>query len=311
MSEPLHTKYRPTDLTQMIGLGATFVNSLNRVIRENKSHAFLFHGPSGCGKTTLARITAKLVGCDERSITEVDAATHTGVDSMREVQNTLLYKPLGGKGSRAVILDECHALSKQSWQSLLKSIEEPPKHAYWFFCTTEPGKVPDTIRTRCASFALPLPEYSEIEELVEFVATQEGMEVHADVLRLIASESNRSPRQALVNLAIAGHAKNKKIAAKILRTALESDPVIELCRMLLNKPSWSKAMALVTALEGTEPESTRIVVCNYFAKVLQSAKSEKTIMQCLAVLEAFETPYNRSENNAPLLLSLGRLMYGD
>ena len=128
-------------------------------------HTFLFTGPSGCGKTTLARIIARKVGCQRQNLLEVDAATHTGIDAMRELADQLQYRGIGGD-VKVAIIDECHALSKQSWQSLLKIVEEPPNHVYFVFCTTETGKVPNTISTRAASYTLgPLPQ----DAIVQFV----------------------------------------------------------------------------------------------------------------------------------------------
>ncbi len=128
--EPLHLKYRPKDFDEVVGQDAV-VKSLQQAVKNNAGHTFLFTGLSGVGKTTLARITAATVGCVSSNLIEIDAATHTGVDDMRDVTFSLKYKPIGVGSVKVIIVDECHMLSKSAWNSLLKVLEEPPAWVYW------------------------------------------------------------------------------------------------------------------------------------------------------------------------------------
>src|SRR3989304_1453147 len=145
----LHTKYRPKHFEEVIGQ-IEIVKSLQNLIETGKMpKSFLFTGPSGTGKTTLARIIANKLGCDIQNIIEVDAATNTGVEDMRVLCEGLRYPAFGLTTVKVAIVDECQEISKSSWSSLLKIIEEPPSHLYFVFCTTEPSKVLDTIKTRC------------------------------------------------------------------------------------------------------------------------------------------------------------------
>src|ERR1700753_2623699 len=114
MTGNLITKYRPQTLGDVIGQQA-IVKSLATTIKMKDSQVFLFSGPSGCGKTTLSRIVASCYWGDDKSVMEIDAASRTGVDDMRNLQDTIQYRPFGESGMRAVILDECHALSKQAF----------------------------------------------------------------------------------------------------------------------------------------------------------------------------------------------------
>jgi len=305
----LHAKYRPSAFEDVVG-HTSVLKSLQSILQRKTSRTFLFHGPSGTGKTTLARIIAAEVGCEPGYIMEVDAATNNGVDNARDIQDTLRYLPMGqGKGRKAVILDEAHMLSKAAWNSLLKALEEPPSHVYWFICTTELDKVPATIKTRCTSIGLAPLSSDQIRAVVKRAAKGEGLKISDDVLEVIVAEARGSPRQALVNLDACADSKTRKEAADILKSAIASDATIELCRFLTGKGgSWAKAMEIVSRLKEEQPEGVRIVVCNYVAAVLKNTKSDKDAGRLLAILEAFEGTYNQSEKLAPLLLSLGRIL---
>ena len=140
-NQDLARKYRPQSWKQVIGQDAA-IKSLRATLKAGGKHGFLFTGPSGVGKTTVARILAAAVGCEAHNLLEIDAATHTGIDAMRAVSEGVAYKAFGDSPVKVMIIDEAHSLSKAAWQSLLKVVEEPPEHAYWVFCTTEPGKIP-------------------------------------------------------------------------------------------------------------------------------------------------------------------------
>lgn len=306
----LHTKYRPIVFGDVIGHRAV-VKSLAEVIANRDSQAFLFCGPSGVGKTTLARIAAQEMGTADKDILEIDAATRTGIDAMRAVQDMMQYRPFGEAGNRSVIIDEAHGLSRSAWQSLLKIVEEPPPFVSWFFCTTEPGKVPATVKTRCASYTLNLVPDNELGVLFDEVCELEKIKLPGDVGDMIIQQAMGSPRQLLVNLAMCRDVSDRKTAAILLRKALESDSTIELCRFLLKGGSWTKAMVLVKELEEENPESIRIVVCNYLASCLRNSKgSDKEVCFLLGLLEAFAEPYNASEQTAPLIRSIGRALFG-
>ena len=310
MTLPLHLKYRPRRFADVIGQVST-VKSMQAIIERDTSHAFLLSGPSGVGKTTLARVAAKRLGCDAQNLIEIDAATNTGIESMRSVQDTLRYVPFGKSDVRVVIVDEAHMLSKSAWNSLLKSIEEPPEHAYWFFATTEFGKVPPTIKTRCTSYQLNLVQDKVLVTLYDRVVSGENIKLSGDIGDLVVREAHGSPRQMLINLELVREASNKKEAAEILRTANESDPTLELCRFLVKGGSWSKAMGLLNKLDGVNPEGIRIIVVNYMASVASSATSDRGAGAALNILDAFSTPFNPSERQAPLLLSIGRVLLGE
>jgi DNA polymerase-3 subunit gamma/tau len=308
MTEALHTLYRPQTFDQVVGQTAV-ITSLKNVIKRRGAQAYLFCGPAGTGKTTLARIVASELGCAQNSIMEIDAATFTGIDAMRQVQETVQYKPFGKSEHRAVLIDEIHRLSRNAFDSLLKIVEEPPAHVTWLFATTEVNKVPKTIQTRCAAFTLKPVNDKDLLGLIEEVSVSEKIKLSDGMADIIVRESGGSPRQALVNLALCRDLKTRQEAAQVLRSALSSDPVHELCQYVCNGGSWQKAMAIIAKLEDENPEGVRLVIVNYVGKALQSAKSDDAACRFLSILEAFSAPYNNSENLSPLLLSLGRVLF--
>src|ERR1700679_2452146 len=155
MSLNLITRYRPQVFDEVIGQDAV-VRSLKATVKKKDAQIFLFSGPAGTGKTTLARLVAKAFGVEDKQVEsgEIDGATNNGIESMRNIQDIIQYRPFGNSGMRSITIDECHRLSPNAWDSLLKVLEDPPKHVVWFFCTTNPIKVPATIKTRCAKFEL-------------------------------------------------------------------------------------------------------------------------------------------------------------
>ncbi len=309
----LHVKYRPASLDEVVGQDHV-VNSLKSLFKDKKHpHAYLFTGGSGCGKTTLARIVASEMGCDESNITEIDAASHNGVEDARELIASLQYATFGKNPNKFIIVDEVHAISKAAFQVYLKTIEEPPEHVYFAFCTTESDKVPETIKTRCHVYNLKDVDFDNLFELVSIVGENEEIVIGKDdkAFKLIAQAAMGSPRKALTMLSKCRGCTTIEEIRLILEEPDEDGEVIELCRLLCGKSTveWKHVQRILKRLEGQNAESIRLVVLSYASKVLMNARNDDEAMKLLAIIEAFSHYFNPSEKFAPLLLALGSLVF--
>ena len=217
-SKVLALKYRPQVFKDLIGQNI-IVETIEKSISQNKiPNAFLFTGIRGVGKTTIARILAKSLNCgnseknsclknkckncDEISesrhidVLEMDAASKTGVDDVRDLIEFSRYGPTSSK-FKIFIIDEVHMLSKQAFNALLKTLEEPPTYLKFIFATTEVNKIPVTVLSRCQRFDLSRIKSEELSEFLAKVAEMEKIDINQDVINLISKISEGSVRDAL------------------------------------------------------------------------------------------------------------------
>jgi len=192
----LYRKYRPSEFDQVRGQQQV-VSVLKSAVEDGKiAHAYLFAGGRGTGKTSMARILARAVGTSEEDIYEIDAASNRQVDDARQLREGVSTLPFSSK-YKFYILDEVHMFTKDAWNTLLKTLEEPPAHAIFVLATTELDKVPDTIVSRCQVFAFAKPSHETLKKLVQDVAKKEGATIEPAAAELVALMGEGSFRDTL------------------------------------------------------------------------------------------------------------------
>ncbi len=212
----LYRKYRPQSFSEVMGQEHVVTTLTNSILGNNISHAYLFSGPRGSGKTTIARLFAKAVNCESRNgfepcnkcpscleimasksmdLIEIDAASHRGIDDIRELREGIKFAPVKSK-YKIFIIDESHQLTKDAANALLKTLEEPPSHAVFLLATTEAHKMISTIISRCQRFDFKKLQTPEIIKKLEFISKKENVKFEDSALSLIALNSRGSFRDA-------------------------------------------------------------------------------------------------------------------
>ena len=254
----LARKYRPHNFQELVGQAHTIRTLVNALDNNNLHHGFLFTGTRGVGKTTIARIFAKSVNCEKGissnpcgkcetcleidrgqsiDLIELDAASHTGVDHMREILENAQYTPTKNL-YKIYLIDEVHMLSKSSFNALLKTLEEPPGHIKFLLATTDPKKLPITILSRCLQFNLNKLSHDEIFNHLQFIMHSEGLEFEDDALSKIAEFGNGSMRDALslLDQSISfgnGSVKDKDIKAML--GLVNHDDIFKLASLIIQR----------------------------------------------------------------------------
>ena len=191
----LYRKYRPQNWEEVIGQEHVVKTLTNAIKLDRVSHAYLFAGPRGTGKTTIARLLAKSLGASDLDLIEIDAASNRGIDEIRELRDGIKFAPTAGK-YKVFIIDEVHQLTKEAFNALLKTLEEPPAHAIFVLATTEIHKVPETILSRVQSFPFRKLSVEEITKKLQKIIEIEKIKINDDALRLVASFAGGSYRDA-------------------------------------------------------------------------------------------------------------------
>lgn len=214
----LYRKYRPQTFSEVLGQDH-IVKALTEAISSgNITHAYLFYGSRGTGKTSVARILAREIGCAPEDLYEIDAASNRGIDDIRELREAVKTLPFKSP-YKVYIIDEVHMLTKEAFNALLKTLEEPPKHVVFVLATTEFGKLPETIVSRCQYFTFKKPTQKILKDSVLNIAKKEGYTIDGASADLIALLGDGSFRDAQGVLQKVLHSVKSK---KVIREDVES-----------------------------------------------------------------------------------------
>lgn len=266
-------KWRPQTFSEVAAQEHITVTLQNAISSGRAGHAYLFSGPRGVGKTTTARILAKGLNCEKGptpdpclvcpaclqitagshlDVLEIDGASNRGIDEIRDLREKARYAAAGG-GYKVYIIDEVHMLTKEAFNALLKTLEEPPEKVVFIFATTEPRKVPATILSRCQRFDFRRIPFRVMADYISTEAAREGITVSRDALGLVCRASGGSMRDALSLMdqlvSFAGHDITSETVSRLLGL-VESDLLAGIARAVLTaSPS--------TALDLLEEASLR------------------------------------------------------
>lgn len=291
MSDELDRKYRPKTFKEVRGQGPA-VSVLQRLLSSGKMpHRLLFTGPSGCGKTTLTRIVRVKLECSKRDFIEINCADFRGIDMVRDIRRQITQCPMGGK-SRVWLIDECHKLTNDAQTAMLKMIEEPPSHVYFFLATTDPQKLIPTMRSRCTVIPLQLLDATAMRETIDRALEGEGAELSSKVKDRLVTASNGSARKALVTLqTILGEDDVKKQLAIIQDADIENQ-AIEIARALMNPSTqWPTMTKILKGLgKDEDAEGIRRLILAYATSCIlgDNVRSHKA---AYLLLVAFAEPY--------------------
>ncbi len=208
----LYRTYRPSKWSEVVGQDHIVGTLQDAISNKRLAHAYLFSGSRGTGKTTLARILAGAVGTSDEDVYEIDAASNRGIDDIRHLREHVSVLPFSS-AHKVYIIDEVHMLSKDAWNALLKTLEEPPAHVIFILATTELDKVPETIISRCQTFTFRKPSREVLRVQISSIGKKEGYAIDAGAADLIAVLGDGSFRDALGTLEkVIGSSKDKKIS---------------------------------------------------------------------------------------------------
>ncbi|MBO6055982.1 MAG: DNA polymerase III subunit gamma/tau [Alphaproteobacteria bacterium] len=299
MYTPLANKYRPQKFADVVGQDVAVKILTKAILKDRVGHSILFTGTRGVGKTTLARILAKTLRCENRQpneyepcgkcesclnfskdsqidVIEIDAASNTGVDDVREIIESCRYKPTTGK-YKIFIIDEVHMLSKSAFNALLKTLEEPPEHVKFLMATTEIFKIPETILSRVLRFDLKNVDSVLISQYLSTVCNRENISVGAEALSLVARFANGSIRDSLSILdQILNVADNNSLSAEQVREILcvsDDSDLLELFSLIMSsnlKDSVEKYREIISNEVAAKAVLTRLMDFVYFVTCVKT-----------------------------------------
>ncbi len=304
MSEPLHLKYRPKTFDEVIGQDTVIKSLKTMLASETVPHTFLLTGNSGTGKTTLARIVASHFDYD---VVEVDVASQNSAESARELVERLDQNSLFSQKGKFIILDEAHVATKLFFNVLLKTLEEPPPRTAFALCTTEKGKIPSTIVTRCTQLNLLDVPVSLLHPYLEEIAKKEGYRLPSGATKQIALASKGSVRQSLVYLSSCRTATSLDDIAILLENEAVDEDSFQTVRLLASNGTPVQVMGKLKSLQekGINPTQLQAMMRSYFLKMLLNAKSNQEVFKLTEIVDRLINPIYEWPQ---LIVSVGQIL---
>lgn len=264
-------QYRPKNYEEVVGQEKAV-----KILKNSVGNAttFILHGPSGVGKTTLARIFADSINGEA---IEVNGADNNGVDDVRALISSATYQPVF-HDYRVFIIDECHMLTNSAWNALLKILEESPKTTLWMLCTTEPSKIPPTIKSRSTDVCLEVVSKTKLIELLKGILKKEGKTASEEVISDIAVHSNGRVREAIVHL-------ETFVTTGVLSLPMTTIDIIRLLTALYNKDALYVSSA-ITKLDNEDVYSM-IRFLNDYLRLLVLRKKLPQSVKTSEILDTF------------------------
>ncbi len=296
MSKALYRKYRPQKLSEVVGQEQV-TRVLENSLKQGKiSHAYLFIGPRGTGKTSVARIFAHEVNGfkyeiedDYVDIIEIDGASNRGIDNIRELREKAAIAPTSGK-YKIYIIDEVHMLTKEAFNALLKTLEEPPKHVIFIMATTDAYKVPVTITSRAQTYTFSLADKKVMFDYLKKVAEKEKIKISDDALEIIVKRGGGSFRDSLSLLDQISTLSSDEITKDLVVQAMglpEDEKIAELLNNYLSQDLEATSASLKQILaDGVKPET---LVDEIISIIVDNPKPE--LLPLLAKLPDVRAPF--------------------
>lgn len=313
MEETFITKYRPTTLDEVIG-HKDIIKSLKELFKDKSKvpHGFIFSSDiPGIAKTSLSRIIGLELGSVLDDIIEIDGGMYSKVENARDLLSSLCYVGFTKIPVKFIIIDEAHSVSSAFWNAMLKTLEEPPSHVYFSFCTTNISKIPESIKTRCHCYNLKPINAKDIFDLLCLVVENEQLPLTNEQLFYIAQNSDGSPRKALSYLSQCRACKTIEEIANLIESPIENATVKDLCYNLV-KGNWIKIQEILKNLKEQEilPETIRIQVCGYLNSCILNSKDKIESVRFLKLLNGFSKPFFDNTAWANLILACGGVFNG-
>lgn len=287
--------YRPTSFDEFIGSENSIKTLESKMKKDDPPHSYLIYGPSGCGKTTLGRIiAAHFTGEDYENLNksmnykEVDGADAKGIASIRGIKKRMKLSPVGDGEALVWVIDECHKITGDAKDALLKALEDTPKHVYFILCTNEPEKLKVTIKRRCLPIEVFPVEEEELIDYLKDVIDAEEAKIPDDAIEAIVDQSMGSPGIALQQLESIIDLDPDDIEDQIKNYESIETKSIDLCRALIKKSKWPSVVKILNnGLLDSNVEGVRIAVLRYAVSILRKKDDGRAYL----IADSFKDPF--------------------